>query len=312
MPTTYYLLPTTYYLLGELHLIIRQLLDALMAMQNVGVYHGHLIPENLVMTQTGVWKIADFGLVSVLRGQNSGKDLYGHEESILPGVINGALLGHQSDLWSLGYTICTVLHGLPPTSQVLLDIQADDKYPTPDITSPHVKQFSHLILLHATSETYSEQLLECRWFVTESGKEAHIKPTTRKLVKATHRLMDFLTQSRLRLPGYYFVLTTDGLLLTTYYLLLLTTYNLLDTTYYLLLTTHYVPICLTPPFRQEEKHVYLLLTTYHLPLTTYYLLLTTYYLLLTTYYLLLTTYHLLLTTYYLLFTTCYSLLTSYY
>ncbi|MBX6313900.1 MAG: protein kinase [Isosphaeraceae bacterium] len=98
--------------------IMKQAAQAVGAAGEVGLIHRDIKPENLLLTRKGKVKVADFGLS---RGPESdrlhltqpgltlGTPLY-----MSPEQVQGQVVDHRSDLYSLGVTFYHMLAGFPP------------------------------------------------------------------------------------------------------------------------------------------------------------------------------------------------------
>ncbi|GAB4153676.1 MAG: serine/threonine-protein kinase [Planctomycetaceae bacterium] len=105
--------------LSEAIKIMRQIASALEAASEAGIVHRDVKPENILLTNKGDVKVADFGLAQLsLSGEKSnltqvgmtmGTPLY-----MSPEQVNGRQVDHRSDIYSLGVTCYHLLGGNPP------------------------------------------------------------------------------------------------------------------------------------------------------------------------------------------------------
>ncbi|MFC2150187.1 protein kinase [Calditrichota bacterium] len=96
--------------------IMFAILRGLRHAHNKGVLHRDIKPANILISQSGIVKITDFGLAS-LEGaskltQQSG--IIGTPAYMSPEQINGAELDRRSDLFSTGATLYEILTGISP------------------------------------------------------------------------------------------------------------------------------------------------------------------------------------------------------
>ncbi len=101
--------------------IMRQIASALAKAAEHGVIHRDVKPENIMITNAGEVKVADFGLARVVRendatatsltqvGITMGTPLY-----MSPEQVEGRELDHRSDLYSFGVLCYHLLTGKPP------------------------------------------------------------------------------------------------------------------------------------------------------------------------------------------------------
>ncbi|RSN61405.1 serine/threonine protein kinase [Amycolatopsis sp. WAC 04182] len=93
-----------------------QIASALAAAHEDCILHRDVTPNNILITEDGQAKIADFGLSHVTgEGTMTGDGLVvGTPAYLSPEVADGEEPGYPSDVFSLGSTLYTVLEGAPP------------------------------------------------------------------------------------------------------------------------------------------------------------------------------------------------------
>ncbi len=80
-----------------------------------GVIHRDLKPGNLLRSETGIYKITDFGIAkSFGTSQNTGENVLGTMDFMSPEQAKGQPVTIRSDLYSLGTVLFTLLSGKPP------------------------------------------------------------------------------------------------------------------------------------------------------------------------------------------------------
>ncbi|HEV3142570.1 MAG TPA: serine/threonine-protein kinase [Gemmataceae bacterium] len=101
--------------------ILRQLADALGAAHAMGIVHRDIKPANVLLTRSGVTKLADLGLALVqqpfLQSQAGTPPFPARAGTIFyiaPELAEGGVASEQSDMYSLGATIYHALTGSPP------------------------------------------------------------------------------------------------------------------------------------------------------------------------------------------------------
>jgi serine/threonine protein kinase len=93
-----------------------QLASALAAAHGEGIVHRDVTPGNVLITSSGVAKIADFGIARA-RGDGTitgGGIIVGTPAYLAPEVANGGAAGYPADVFSLGATLYHALEGTPP------------------------------------------------------------------------------------------------------------------------------------------------------------------------------------------------------
>ena len=96
--------------------IVRQLLEGLEAAHAMGVLHGDIKPENLLLEPTGNVKLADFGIARPLRAAagSEGAPLIGTLHYLSPEQLQGRDADVRSDLYACGVVMFEMLAGRRP------------------------------------------------------------------------------------------------------------------------------------------------------------------------------------------------------
>lgn len=96
--------------------IAKQLLSGLNAVHKAGLVHRDIKPDNILITDEGVVKLADFSLAGFLSGSavTAHTSLVGTPAYMAPELLEGATYSPQSDLYSLGLVLYEALTGSNP------------------------------------------------------------------------------------------------------------------------------------------------------------------------------------------------------
>ncbi|MBQ1821498.1 MAG: serine/threonine protein kinase [Clostridia bacterium] len=94
-----------------------QILDALSAAHAHGIIHRDVKPQNVIVTDKGRVKLADFGIAREVKASTvtfSGQKVLGSVHYISPEQAKGSITTEQSDLYSAGICLYEMLTGIVP------------------------------------------------------------------------------------------------------------------------------------------------------------------------------------------------------
>ncbi|MBN2381470.1 protein kinase [bacterium] len=97
-------------------IIIKQICAALQAMHEVGLYHGNLKPNNIIIDEKLNVKVLDLGMGRQLDFQAKAEDDLIHEtaEYISPEIASGDKMDHRTDIYTLGIIMYKMFTGIVP------------------------------------------------------------------------------------------------------------------------------------------------------------------------------------------------------
>lgn len=116
-----------------------QILDALYAAHSHGIIHRDVKPQNVIVTDKGRVKLADFGIAREVKASTvtfSGQKVLGSVHYISPEQAKGTIATEQSDLYSVGVCLYEMLTGSVPfdsDSTVTIALMHLQEKPTPPI-----------------------------------------------------------------------------------------------------------------------------------------------------------------------------------
>ncbi|OHT14380.1 RAC family serine/threonine-protein kinase like protein [Tritrichomonas foetus] len=131
---------------NDAKLYAAEIIDALSYLHSHGIIFRDMKPENVLLTQSGHIKLADFGLSKILLSDDEKVKSYaGTQEYSAPEVITGKLYGKESDIWSLGVVTYTLFFGSIPffskTHAKLLKNITEKEIDFPENADPNVTEF---------------------------------------------------------------------------------------------------------------------------------------------------------------------------
>ena len=155
----------------EAKIMMKQLLNALEYMHSVRVIHRDLKPENLLLDETDMVKVSDFGFAryipqNCLVSTSCGSTAYASPECLRGGDYNGI----KSDMWSVGVILYAMVTGRLPWSEKneikMMDQIKGAQYQIPKYLSEDVKRLIRsLINTDPKARPTCSELLQDPWFV---------------------------------------------------------------------------------------------------------------------------------------------------
>ena len=138
---------------SEVRLILPQILDALKAVHEAGIWHLDLKPANIMMDKDGKVKLIDFGASKQLNAQKGGATT-GTAVSYTNGYApreqmeqNYDKFGPWTDIYALGATLYTLLtNKRPPLPTDIDDDISEDKHVALPMPASVSEQMRHLVL----------------------------------------------------------------------------------------------------------------------------------------------------------------------
>jgi len=131
--------------------VVHHTLKGLHYMHSMKILHLDIKAANILLTETGVVKLADFGVSQMLKTNEMTKeqdDYVGSPLFMAPEIIRKEGYNHKADIWSLGITIIEMIQGRPPNCDInsiekipLLASRDPPKFSNPQQWSPAFNKF---------------------------------------------------------------------------------------------------------------------------------------------------------------------------
>ncbi|KAI9352291.1 kinase-like domain-containing protein [Zopfochytrium polystomum] len=156
----------------------RDMLLAIEYLHHKGIIHRDLKPENILLNASRDIQIADFGISHDCEGQT---DILADKNATLmfsppeAWQANHDLHGKSADMWSLGVTLYTLVHGhLPFTSSSVIDLYEQIVLSSPPVSrrlSPALQDILRCLLEKDPTKRASIRDLRAHPWVTEHGRD---------------------------------------------------------------------------------------------------------------------------------------------
>jgi serine/threonine protein kinase len=170
----------------EMAAIIKQLVIGVASAHKLHVMHRDLKPDNVLLSDSGVCKLADFGISRELtRTMESASTQCGTYLYIAPEVICNSKYDNRADVYSLANILHELCMGYPPYKklsirQIIRKLQAKNSPVKMPESNKHNKQFSpalramgnSMFLMDPASRPTAEQLLDMPFIADVDEKDA--------------------------------------------------------------------------------------------------------------------------------------------
>src|SRR5918993_790096 len=156
--------------------VIEPVLAALAAAHDAGLVHRDVKPENVLISDRGQIKVADFGLAKAISSQTSTATqglLIGTVSYLPPELVMSGKADARSDIYSAGVVLFELLTGRKPHTgetpiqvayaHVHADVPAPSRFPTAGPVPPYLDA----LVARATSRTPSARPADARVLLTE-------------------------------------------------------------------------------------------------------------------------------------------------
>jgi beta-lactam-binding protein with PASTA domain len=138
--------------------VLEPILSALGAAHRAGIVHGDVKPENVILTDDGRIKVADFGLARAITspiGSAATGELLGTVGYLAPEMVSGGIITVRADVYAAGIMLFELLTGKQPfTGSDPLQVASrhvHESVPAPTAIAPELPAAFDDVVLRATN-----------------------------------------------------------------------------------------------------------------------------------------------------------------
>lgn len=169
--------------------IMRSVLAGLAAAHAAGFIHRDIKPENVLITETGLVKLTDFGLARVISdipvSDSTGAVLLGTMAYLSPEQVQQQRLDQRSDVYSAGILLFEMLTGrVPFTGASPLDVaykHVNSSVPAPSTYQPDIPPAIDHLVLAATHKNPDDRLQSAEEFLDAVNRASTAVPPAEAL-----------------------------------------------------------------------------------------------------------------------------------
>lgn len=163
-------------------IIVRELLLGLDYLHSTGKIHRDIKAANVLLSNTGQVKIADFGVAAQLTNMKSQRLTFvGTPYWMAPEVIQENGYDFKADIWSLGITTMELINGEPPNTDIhpMKAIFHITKAPAPRLEGPHYSRelrsfVAACLVKEPEHRPTARELLQHRW-IQRAGRTSQLR-----------------------------------------------------------------------------------------------------------------------------------------
>lgn len=169
--------------------IMRSVLAGLAAAHSAGFIHRDIKPENVLITESGLVKLTDFGLARVISdipvSDSTGAVLLGTMAYLSPEQVQQQRLDQRSDVYSAGILLFEMLTGrVPFTGNSPLDVaykHVNSAVPAPSTYQPDIPPAIDHLVLAATHKDPNDRLQSAEEFLDAVNRASTAVPPAEAL-----------------------------------------------------------------------------------------------------------------------------------
>lgn len=152
--------------LGQVHGVMRQILDGLAHIHKAGIVHRDMKPANVMLTDGGGVKLTDFGIARLTSMDATGAGMVGTPSYMAPEQFTGGEVDARADIYACGVMLYEMVTGRKPFKgggvEALFQAVRLGEIDPPSALKPDLSPMMDAVILKAMSVDPDDRYLDAR------------------------------------------------------------------------------------------------------------------------------------------------------